>query len=102
MDGINSNQRNNPLTNQPWLAKDVFALPGVILPLPKHHEKFVRNSDPEKKDSTEDHIKKFILAIRLMNVEHEDVMCILFPYTFEGKASTLYFSFNTIFNNQLE
>jgi hypothetical protein len=62
----------------------------------------VRNSDPEKKDSTEDHIKKFILAIRLVNVEHEDVMCILFPYTFEGKASTLYFSFNTIFNNQLE
>jgi hypothetical protein len=27
-----------------------------------------------------------------MNVEHEDVMCKLFPYTFEGKSSTWYFS----------
>ena len=31
-------------------------------------------------------------AIRLRNVIHEDVVCRLFPYTFEGKASTWYFS----------
>jgi hypothetical protein len=33
-----------------------------------------------------------MLAIRLRNVEHEDVVCRLFPYTFEGNASTWYFS----------
>jgi hypothetical protein len=33
-----------------------------------------------------------MLAIRLWNVEHEDVVCILFPYTFEGNASTWYFT----------
>jgi hypothetical protein len=40
----------------------------------------------------EDHIKKFILAIRLMNVQHEDVVCRIFPYTFENSASTWYFN----------
>ena len=28
----------------------------------------------------------------VLDVEHEDVVCRLFPYTFEGKASTWYFS----------
>jgi hypothetical protein len=33
-----------------------------------------------------------MLVVRLRNIEHEDVMCRLFPYTFEGNASTWYFS----------
>jgi hypothetical protein len=33
-----------------------------------------------------------MLAIRLRNVEHEYVVCRLFPYTFKGNASTWYFS----------
>jgi hypothetical protein len=33
-----------------------------------------------------------MLAIRLCNVKHEDVVCMLFPYNFEGNASTWYFS----------
>jgi hypothetical protein len=48
--------------------------------------------DPETSGLPEDHIKKFILAIRLMNVQHEDVVCIIFPYTFENSASTWYFN----------
>jgi hypothetical protein len=28
-----------------------------------------------------------------MNVEHEDVVCIIFPYTFENKASTWYYNY---------
>ena len=38
------------------------------------------------------HIKSFMQAIRLRNVIHEDVVCKLFHYRFEGKASTWYFS----------
>jgi hypothetical protein len=49
--------------------------------------------DPETSGLPEDHIKKFILVIRLMNVQHEDVVCILFPYMFENSASTWYFNF---------
>jgi hypothetical protein len=50
------------------------------------------NFDVDSKKSVEDHIKKFMLAIRLMSVEHKDVVCRLFPYNFEGNASTCYFS----------
>ena len=37
------------------------------------------------------HVDKFMLAVQTMNVQHEDVVCQLFPLTFEGKASTWYF-----------
>ena len=33
-----------------------------------------------------------MLAVQTMNIQHEDVVCRLFPLTFEGKASTWYFS----------
>jgi ribonuclease HI len=88
---------NSPMENQnnparPWLDQDVVAVPGAQHPLPKHPEKWLPKFDPDSKQIAEDHIKKFMLAIRLRNVEHEDVVCRLFPYTFEGNASTWYFS----------
>jgi hypothetical protein len=82
--------QNNPA--RPWLDQDVVVVPGPQHPLPKHPEKWLPKFDPDSKQSIEDHIKKFMLAIRLQSVEHEDVVCRLFPYTFEGNASTWYFS----------
>ena len=82
----------NPNANIPWLAQDAVAIPGDQHPLPKHPEKLLPKFNPESKDPAEDHVKKFMLAVRLLDVEHEDVVCRIFPYTFEGKASTWYFS----------
>jgi hypothetical protein len=82
--------QNNPA--RPWLDQDVVVVPGPQHPLPKHPEKWLPKFDPDSKQSAEDHIKKFMLVVRLQSVEHEDVMCRLFPYTFEGNASTWYFS----------
>jgi hypothetical protein len=82
--------QNNPA--RPWLDQDVVAVPGPQHPLPKHPEKWLTKFDPDSKQIAEDHIKKFMLDIRLRNVEHEDVVCRLFPYTFEGNASTWYFA----------
>jgi ribonuclease HI len=82
--------QNNPA--RPWLDQDAVAVPGAQHPLPKHPEKWLPKFDPDSKQIAEDHIKKFMLAIRLCNVEHEDVVCRLFPYTFEGNASTWYFA----------
>jgi hypothetical protein len=82
--------QNNPA--RPWLDQDAIAVPGPQHPLPKHPEKWLTKFDPDSKRTTEDHIMKFMLDIRLRNVEHEDVVCRLFPYTFEGNASTWYFS----------
>jgi hypothetical protein len=60
--------------------------------MPKHPEKFFPKFDPDREYSPEDHIKKFTLVVRLMNVQYEDVFCRLFPYTFENRASTWFFS----------
>jgi hypothetical protein len=78
--------------SRPWLDQDVVAVPRPQHPLPKHLEKWLPKFDPYSKQSTEDHIQIFMLAIRLWSVENKDVVCKLFPYTFEGNASTWYFS----------
>ena len=52
-----------------------------------HFPKF----DSDKDVLLEEHIKQFILALRMMNIEHEDVVCRFFSYTFQGKESTWFF-----------
>jgi hypothetical protein len=69
-----------------------LALPGLVHNLPRHPEKLLPKFNPETSGFPEDHIKKFILAIILMNIQHEEVVCRLFPYMFENSASTWYFN----------
>ena len=71
MAGVNA----NPNANMPWLAQDVVAVPGDQHPLPKHPEKLLPKFNPESKEPAEDHVKKFMLAIQLLDVEYEDVVC---------------------------
>lgn len=78
--------------NRPWLATDAIAVPRAQHPLPKHPEKLLRKFDPDNDITPEDHIKQFMLSLRLLEVQHEDVVCILFLYTFVGQASTWFFS----------
>jgi len=56
--------------------------------MPKHIEKILPKFDPNKKDSVEAHINKFMLVVKLMNVWHEYFIHMLFSYMFENKAST--------------
>jgi hypothetical protein len=74
------------------LARDALALPGLVHNLPRHREKLLPKFNPKTLGLPEDHIKKFILAIMLMNFQHEGVVCKLFPYTFENLSSTWYFN----------
>ena len=60
--------------------------------LPKNPEIFLPKFDPGKGVSVEDHLQNFYLALNLLTVDHEDVVCILFQYTFEPKVSQWYFS----------
>jgi hypothetical protein len=73
------------------LARDTVVVPGQVQNILRHPKKLLPKYDPKTSGSPEDHIKKFILAIKLMNVQHEDVVCILFPYMFDNSASTWYF-----------
>ena len=59
--------------------------------MPKHSDKFLLKFNLDNKEPAEVHVDKFILAVQTMNVPHEDIVCHLFPLTFEGKASTWYF-----------
>ena len=78
--------------NRPWQAVDVVVVPGAQHPLPKHLEKLLPKFDPDNDVTLEDHIQQFMLSLRLLDVQHEDVVCILFPYTFVGQVSTWFFS----------
>jgi hypothetical protein len=83
---------NPPQNNQPCLARDVFSIHGRVHNFPRHPETLLPKFDPETLGFLDDHIKKFILSIKLMNVQHEDVVCRLFPYIFDNSASMWYFN----------
>ena len=77
---------------QPWLTIDSISIPGPTHPLPKKPQKFLPKYDPDDDISPEHHIKQFMDALKLMNVEHEDVVCRLFPHTLQGKATKWFFN----------
>ena len=82
----------NMATNQPWVTINALAIPGPQNPLPKHPEKLLPMFDTDKDILPKDHINKFMLSLKLMNVQHENVVCRLFCFTLQGKASSWFFS----------
>ena len=79
---------NPPPNNQPWLSRDALEIPGRVHNLPQHPKKLLPKFNPETSRFLEDHVKKFILSIRLVNIQHEDIVCRIFSYTFENSSST--------------
>ena len=72
-------------TYKPLLTIDAIAIPGPTHRLPKKPQKFLPKYDPDDDISPLHHINQFMDALKLMNVEHEDVVCRLFPHTLQGK-----------------
>ena len=54
---------------------------------PKYFPKF----DPGEGISMDDHLQSFLLDLEALVVEHEDVVCRLFPHTLKGKETSWYF-----------
>ena len=79
-------------TYRSWLTIDVISIPGTSHPFPKHPEKFLLKYDPDDGVLPKYHIKQFMIALKLMNVENEDVVCRLFPHTLKGKATKIFFN----------
>ena len=75
----NFNFEANIEANRPWLVVDAIAVPGALHSLSKHPEKLLQKFDLDNDVSLEDHIKLFMLSLRLMDVEDEDFVCRLFP-----------------------
>ena len=68
--------------NQPWLTINALSIPGPQNRLPKHPEKLLPKFDPDKDILPKDHINQFMLALKLINAQHEYVVCRLFYFTF--------------------
>ena len=64
-----------------WLTINALAIPSPQNPLPKHPEKLFPKFDPDDDILPTNHIDKFMLAMNIMNVQHEDVACRLFCFT---------------------
>ena len=79
---LNFNFRGKMEANQPWLVVDAIVIPGAQHLLSKHPEKLIPKFNPDNDVLPEEHLKQFMLSLRLLNVEHEDIVCSLFPYTF--------------------
>jgi hypothetical protein len=89
---LNFNFGGNMAANQPWLTISTLSIPGPQNPLPKHPKRLLPKFDPNKVILPKDHIMQFMLTLSLMNVQHEDVVCMSFFFTLQGKASSWFFS----------
>ena len=76
------------VANQPWITINALSFHGPQNTLPKHLEKHLPKFDPDNDLLLEDNINKFMIALNLMNVQHEDVACRLCCFTLSGKASS--------------
>ena len=61
----NFNFLANMVANRPWLATYAIAIPSAEHPLPKHPEKLLPKFGPDNDVTPEDHIKQFMLSLRL-------------------------------------
>ena len=77
---------------KPWVTINSIAISGPTHPFPKNPQVFLPKYEPDDDVLPEYHIKQFMGALNLMNVEHEDVVCILFPHILQGKATKWFFN----------
>ena len=69
------------------LTINSLAIPGPQNPLPRHPEKPFPKFDVDDDILPKNHIDKFMLAMNIMNVQHEDVACRVLCLTLQGKTS---------------
>ena len=78
--------------NPQCLTINPLAISGPQNPLPKNPNRLLPKFDPDNDILPKTHLDKFMLAMNIMNVQHEDVACRLFCLTLQGKASSLFFN----------
>ena len=60
--------------NPQWLTINALSISGPPNPLPKNLDKLLPKFDPDDDILPKTHIDKFMLAVNIMNVKHEDVV----------------------------
>ena len=69
-----------------WLGDTLLNLVGPSHPLPRNPERYLPNFTPFGGRTAEEHVASFKTTLRLLDVQHEDVACRLFPFTLEDMA----------------
>lgn len=70
----------------------LIAIPKDQHDLPKHSERWLPKYNPDDPITAKEHVKQFMLSLKLEAVQHEYEVCKLFPFTFMGKDTTWYFT----------
>ena len=90
MANVNANQPPPPPS---WRARSPLNLTPPLHAMPHNFDKALPNFEPHERILVDDHLQSFYLALEgLQAVEHEDVVCRLFPHTLKGKSASWYFS----------
>ena len=76
-----------------WESNTALNLNGPLHELPRKVVAILPNFDGEGNITTLEHIIKYESILCLLNITYEDVVCRLFPFTFEGKVSYWYYFF---------
>ena len=90
------NVHSNPNASQPnpppsWRARTPLNLAPPLHALPPNPEKSLPKFDLRGGIPVDDHLQSFFLALEGLVVDHEDVVCRLFPHTLKGKEKSWYF-----------
>ena len=70
-----------------WESNTALNLHGPLHELPRNKVAFLPNFNDEGNITALEHIRKYESALHLLDITYEDVVCRLFPFTFEGKVS---------------
>ena len=90
MANVNANQ---PPPQPAWRAISPLNITTPLHAVPQNFNKALPKFEPNEGIRADDHLQIFSLALEGLQVaEHEDVVCILFPHTLEGKATSWYFA----------
>lgn len=82
---------------RPWSNPRVVQILAPLHPLLKHLERWLPKFNPDDGLLVEEHIHNYMLAINLNEVDEEDVVVRLFPYTLTRSTGSWYFSLSTNF-----
>ena len=93
----NANQPNVNHPNPPpaQRGRNPFNLTPPLHSLPQNVDKSFPKFDLGEKNYVDDHLWNFFLDLDILAVEHEYVVCRMFPHTFKAKASAQYFGLPT-------
>lgn len=76
--------------NMEWMTQEPLALRGVLYKIPKWVERMNIKFNLDNTMKAKDHLDNFYLQLQTLEVQYEDVACILFPCTLDDNVAAWY------------